>query len=95
MDEKVWKVSRLDKRRAKLVLLSAPYSQKTVEVDSLRNSPILDEPLDVQVVSNRMSEYQLLDPFTLKTVEAASPKDWKEGKISALRYGNDTFFIWD
>ena len=95
MDEKVWKVTRLDKRRAKLVLISPPYNQKTVEVDSLRNSPVLDAPLEVQIVSHRMSEYQLLDPFTLKTVEATSPKDWKEGKISALRYGNDTFFIWD
>jgi len=95
IDEKVWKIARLDKRRAKLVLLSAPYSQKTVEVYSLRNSPVLDEPLDVQIVSNRVSEYQLLDPFTFKTVEAISPKDWKEGKIRALRYGNDTFFIWD
>ncbi|SVD04581.1 uncharacterized protein METZ01_LOCUS357435, partial [marine metagenome] len=35
IDDKVWKIARLDKRRAKLVLLSAPYSQKTVEVDSL------------------------------------------------------------
>ena len=95
IDEKVWKVSRLDRRRAKLVLISAPYTQKTVEVDGLRNSPILDSPLDVQIVSNRDSEYLLLDPFTLQTVEARSPKDWKGEKIEALRYGNDTFFIWN
>ena len=95
IDEKVWKVSRLDRRRAKLVLISAPYTQKTVEVDGLRNSPILDSPLDVQIVSNRDSEYLLLDPFTLQTVEARSPKNWKGEKIEALRYGNDTFFIWN
>ena len=95
IDDKVWKVSRLDKRRAKLVLIQIPYTQKTVEVDSLRNSPILDNPLEVQIVSNRNSEYLLLDPFTLQTVEAISPKDWNGDKIEALRYGNDTFFIWN
>ena len=95
IDDKVWKVSRLDKRRAKLVLIQIPYTQKTVEVDSLRNSPILDNPLEVQIVSNRNSEYLLLDPFTLQTVEAISPKDWHGDKVGALRYGNDTFFIWN
>ena len=94
IDEKVWKVSRLDKRRAKLILISAPYTKKTVEVDGLRNSPILDSPLDVQIVSHRESEYLLLDPFTLQTVEAKSPKNWEGNEIQALRYGNDTFFIW-
>ena len=78
-----------------MVLITAPYTQKTVEVDGLRNAPILDRPLDVQIVSNRDSEYLLLDPFTLQTVEARSPKDWKGEKIEALRYGNDTFFIWN
>ena len=95
LDEKVWKVSRLDKRRAKLILISAPYTKKTVEVDGLRNSPILDSPLDVQIVSHRESEYLLLVPFTLQTVEAKSPKNWDGNVIKALRYGNDTFFIWD
>tara|TARA_B100000029_G_scaffold13143_1_gene13717 strand:- start:1613 stop:2503 length:891 start_codon:yes stop_codon:yes gene_type:complete len=95
MDDRVWKVSRIDRRRANLILILSPYKQKTVEVDSLRNSPILDSPIDVQIVSHRDSEYLLLDPFTLQTVEAKSPKDWKGDTIKALRYGNDTFFIWN
>ena len=95
MDDKVWKVTRVDRRRAKLILIQAPYTQKTVEVDNLRNSPILDYPVEVQIVSNRESEYLLLDPFTLKTVEAIAPKDWNGEKVEALRYGNDTFFIWN
>ena len=95
MDEKVWKVKRLDKRRAKLILLSPPYNQKTVEADSLRSSPVLDSPIDVQIVSHRRSEYQVLDPFTFETVDVISPQNWKKGKIGALRYGHETFFVWD
>ena len=94
-EEKVWKVTRVHKRRAKLILISPPNTQKTVEVDNLRNTPILDPPTEVQIVSSRESEYLLLDPFTLQTVEAISPKDWKGSKVEALRYGNDTFFIWN
>ena len=94
-EEKVWKVIRVHKRRAKLILISPPNTQKTVEVDNLRNTPILDPPIEVQIVSSRESEYLLLDPFTLQTVEAISPKDWKGSKVEALRYGNDTFFIWN
>ncbi len=94
LEDKVWKVSRIDRRRAKLILILTPYTQKTVEVDSLRNSPVLDRPLDVQIVSNRDSEYLLLDPFTLQTVEAISPKGWKGDEIQGLRYGNETFFLW-
>ena len=93
-EENVWKVIRVHKRRAKLMLISPPRTQKTVEVDNLRNTPILDPPTEVQIVSGRNSEYLLLDPFTLQTVEARSPKDWKGSEIEALRYGNDTFFIW-
>ena len=72
-----------------------PTSNKTVEVESLRNSPILDEPLETQVISNRGREYLLLDPFTFQTVEAISPENWSGDEVKALRYGNDTYFVWD
>ena len=53
------------------------------------------DPLEVQIVSSRGSEFLLLDPFTLQTVEAISPKDWEGKSVNALRYGNDTFFVWE
>jgi len=95
IENKVSKVIGVNKRRAKLMQISPPFRQQTVEVDGLRNLPILDNPLDVQIVSGRGSEFLLLDPFTLQTVEAISPKDWNGDCIKALRYGNDTFFIWE
>ena len=95
LDDKVWKVLRIDRRRTKLIMLSSPFSQKMVEVDTMRNVPLLDSPLEVQVISHRDSEYLLLDPFTLQTVEAISPKDWKGNNVLALRYGIETYFIWD
>jgi nonsense-mediated mRNA decay protein 3 len=95
LDDKVWKVLRIDRRRTKLIMLSSPFSQKMVEVDTMRNVPLLDPPLEVQVISHRDSEYLLLDPFTLQTVEAISPKDWKGNNVLALRYGIETYFIWD
>ena len=70
------------------------YFQRRTKPRGPRTNERIRAP-EVQVISNRDSEYLLLDPFTLQTVEAISPKDWKEGKIRALRYGNDTFFIWD
>ena len=94
-ENKVSKVIGVNRRRAKLVQISPPFRQQTVEVDSLRNLPLLDNPLEVQIVSNRGSEFLLLDPFTLQTVEAISPKDWEGKNVNALRYGNDTFFVWE
>ena len=52
-EENVWKVIRIHKRRAKLMLISPPRTQKTVGVDNLRNTPILDSPIVVQIVSCR------------------------------------------
>jgi NMD protein affecting ribosome stability and mRNA decay len=95
LDDKVWKVLRIDKRRTKLVMLSSPFRQKMVEVDTLRNVPLLDSPIEVQIISHRDTEYLLLDPFTLQTVEAISPKEWKGNNVLALRYGIETYFIWD
>lgn len=95
LDDKIWEVLRIDRRRTKLVMLSSPFRQKMVEVDTLRNIPLLDSPLEVQIISHRESEYLLLDPFTLQTVEAISPKEWKVGNVLALRYGTETYFIWD
>ena len=90
----VWSVIRIDRRKANLKRLLPPTSNKTVEVESLRNSPILDEPLETQVISNRGREYLLLDPFTFQTVEAISPENWSGDEVKALRYGNDTYFVW-
>ena len=95
LDEEVWCVTRIDRRKANLKRLIPSLVQKTVEIDFLRNVPLLDNLSEVQPVSHRGREYLLLDPFTLQTVEAISPEDWKGDKISALRYGNDTYFIWD
>ena len=94
-DNEVSKVIGVSRRRAKLIQISPPFRQQTVEVDGLRNLPILDDPLDVQIVSGQGSEFLLLDPFTLQTVEAVSPKDWDGESVKALRYGNETFFVWE
>ena len=94
-ENEVSKVIGVNRRRAKLIQISPPFRQQTVEVDGLRNLPILDDPLDVQIVSGQGSEFLLLDPFTLQTVEAVSPKDWDGESVKALRYGNETFFVWE
>ena len=93
-DEQVYHVVRLNRRKVKLKQITHPYNQKMVEVDNLRNISVLDIPLDVQIVSHHKNEYLLLDPFTLQTIEAQSPQDWIGDKITAVRYGNETFFIW-
>lgn len=94
MDSQVYRIVRLDRRKVKLKQIIHPYNQKMMEVDNLRNAPILDSPVDVQVVSNQKDEYLLLDPFTFQTVEAKSPQNWSGEKIIAVRYGNESYFIW-
>ena len=95
LDEAVWSVTRINKRKANLKRLQPPISNKAIEVESLRNSPVLDEPLETQIISHRDREYLLLDPFTFQTVEAISPEGWSGDRVKALRYGNDTYFVWD
>ena len=95
IQEKVYKVTRLDRRKAKLRLMEAPYTKKVVEIDTLRTPNILDNPLEAQIISSRNNQYLLLDPYTHQTVEAVSPPDWGGEKIEALRFGNETFFIWN
>jgi nonsense-mediated mRNA decay protein 3 len=95
LDDAVWCVMRVDRRKASLKSLTPPLSSRTVEIDSLKNVALLDNLSNVQIVSHRDREYLLLDPFTLQTAEAISPENWKNGKVSAVRYGNDTYFIWD
>ena len=46
------------------------------------------------MVSRRDRELQLLDPFTLRTVEARAPEGW-DGSVSAVRDGGDTYFLWE
>ena len=95
LDDAVWRVFRVDRRKASLKSLTPPLSSRTVEIESLRNVALLDNLSDVQIVSHRNREYLLLDPFTLQTAEAISPENWENGKVFAVRYGNDTYFIWD
>ena len=95
LQDKVYKVTRLDRRKAKLRLMESPYTKKMIEIDTLRTPNILDNPLDVQIISSRNNEFLLLDPYTHQTVEAVSPPNWEGGKIGALRFGDETFFIWD
>ena len=95
LQDKVYKVTRLDRRKAKLRLMESPYTKKMIEIDTLRTPNILDNPLDVQIISSRNNEFLLLDPYTHQTVEAVSPLNWEGGKIGALRFGDETFFIWD
>ncbi len=95
IQEKVYKVARLDRRKAKLRLMEAPYTKKMVEIDTLRSPIILDNPLEAQIISSRDNEFLLLDPYTHQTVEAVSPPNWEGERIEALRFGNETFFIWN
>jgi hypothetical protein len=93
--EKVYQVTRLDRRKAKLKLMESPYTKKMVEIDTLRNPNILDDSLNVQIISSREDQFLLLDPFTHQTVEAVSPPNWNGKTVEALRFGNETFFIWN
>ena len=52
----------------------------------------LGEEREAQMVSRRDRELQLLDPFTLRKVEARAPAEW-DGSVSAVRDGGDTFFL--
>jgi len=92
---KVYRVTRLDRRKAKLRLMESPYTKKMVEIDTLRTPNILDSPIEVQIISSRNNQFLLLDPYTHQTVEAVSPPESKGEKVEALRFGNETFFIWD
>ena len=51
IQEKVYRVTRLDRRKAKLRLMESPYTKKMVEIDTLRSPIILDNPLEVQLIS--------------------------------------------
>jgi len=93
--EKVYRVTRLDRRKAKLRLMEPPYTKKMIEIDTLRSPIILDNPLEAQIISSRDCEFLLLDPYTHQTVEAVSPPNWEGKRIDALRFGNETFFIWN
>ena len=46
-------------------------------------------------ISSRNDQFLLLDPYTHQTVEAVSPSNWKGETIQALRFGNETFFLWN
>ena len=93
--EKVYQVTRLDRRKAKLKLMESPYTKKMVEIDTLRSPNILDHPIDTQIISSRKDQFLLLDPYTHHTVEAVCPNNSKGENVRALRFGNETFFIWD
>ncbi len=95
IQEKVYRVTRLDRRKAKLRLMESPYTKKMIEIDTLRTPNILDNPLEAQIISSRNNQFLLLDPYTHQTVEAVSPSDWEGDKVEALRFGNETFFIWN
>lgn len=95
IQEKVYKVTRLDRRKAKLRLMEAPYTKKMVEIDTLRTPNILEKPVEVQIISSRNDQFLLLDPYTHQTVEAVSPSNWEGETIQALRFGNETFFLWN
>ena len=95
IQEKVYKVTRLDRRKAKLRLMKAPYTKKMVEIDTLRTPNILEKPVEVQIISSRNDQFLLLDPYTHQTVEAVSPSNWEGETIQALRFGNETFFLWN
>lgn len=95
IQEKVYRVNRLDRRKAKLRLMEAPYTKKMVEIDTLRTPNILEKPVEVQIISSREDQFLLLDPYTHQTVEAVSPSNWEGETIQALRFGNETFFLWN
>ena len=95
IQEKVYKVTRLDRRKAKLRLMEAPYTKTMVEIDTLRTPNILEKPVEVQIISSRNDQFLLLDPYTHQTVEAVSPSNWEGETIQALRFGNETFFLWN
>ena len=95
IQEKVYRVTRLDRRKAKLRLMESPYTKKMIEIDTLRTPNILDNPIEVQIISSRNNQFLLLDPYTHQTVEAVSPSNWEGEKVEALRFGNETFFLWN
>ena len=95
IQEKVYKVTRLDRRKAKLRLMEAPHTKKMIEIDTLRTPNILEKPVEVQIISSRNDQFLLLDPYTHQTVEAVSPSNWQGEIIQALRFGNETFFLWN
>ena len=67
------------------------WKPKLSELEAARR---LGEEREAQMVSRRDRELQLLDPFTLRTVEARAPAEW-DGSVSAVRDGGDTFFLWE
>ena len=92
-DGAVWRVAAIERRRARLCCASETRSDWKPKLSELEAVRRLEEEREAQVVSRRGRELQLLDPFTMRTVEARAPAEW-DGSVSAVRDGGDTFFLW-
>ena len=92
-DGAVWRVAAIERRRARLCCASETRSDWKPKLSELEAVRRLEEEREAQVVSRRGRELQLLDPFTMRTVEARASAEWN-GSVSAVRYGGDTFFLW-
>jgi len=51
--------------------------------------------LTLKLSVQEKTQFLLLDPYTHNTVEAVCPNNSKGENVRALRFGNETFFIWD
>jgi len=93
-DGAAWRVAAIERRRARLRCASESRPDWKPKLSELEAARRLGEEREAQVVSRRDRELQLLDPFTLRTVEARAPAEW-DGSVSAVRDGGDTFFLWE
>ena len=93
-DGAVWRVAAIERRRARLCCASETRPDWKPKLSELKAARRLGEEREAQVVSRRGRELQLLDPFTLRTVEARAPEGW-DGSVSAVRDGGDTYFLWE
>ncbi len=93
-DSAAWRVAAIEQRRARLRCASETRPDWKPKLSGLEAARRLGEEREVQVVSRRGRELQLLDPFTLRTVEARAPDAWG-GNVSAVRDGGDTWFLWE
>jgi len=92
-DGVVWRVAAIERQRARLHCASETRPDWKPKLSELEAARRLEEEREGQVVSRRSRELQLLDPFTLRTVEARAPAKWN-GSVTAVRDGGDTFFLW-
>ncbi len=94
-NDEIWKVISIRKRKADIARVTGKQLRESTELELIEKYPIVGPAEDVQIISQRGQEFQVLNPFTLKTEDLRSPDGWSGETISALHHIDSTYFVWN